>query len=67
MNLEGQGGPLHPKYIVDRIKKDAEIKIFKDVERIYLAKHLDKVSALISDGTATLFDFESTMAVLGAH
>lgn len=67
MNLEGQGGPLHPNYIVDRIKKDAEIKIFKDVERIYLAKHLDKVSVLISDGTATLFDFESTMAVLGAQ
>lgn len=67
MNLEGLGGPLHPKYIVERIKKDFDIKLFKDVEKIYLKKHLESVSELISDGTANMFDFESTMTVLGAE
>ena len=67
MNLEGQGGPLYPRYIVERIKKDFDIKLFKDVEKIYLTKHLESVSELISDGTANMFDFESTMTVLGAE
>ncbi len=67
MNLEGQGGPLNPKYIVSRIRKDLDEKLFKDIEKIYLTKHLESVSEMIYDGTATLFDFEPMMKVLGAE
>ena len=67
LNLEGKGGPLHPSQIVDRIKQDVKIKIAKDYEQIYLNKHLETVSELISDGTANLFDFESMMTVLGSE
>lgn len=67
MNIEGQGGPLYPTQIVGRIKADVDEKISKRFEQIYLSKHLDSVSELISDGTASLFDFESMMTVLGAE
>ena len=66
LNLEGLGGPLHPNQIVDQIKADVGEIITKDLERIYLSKHLDCVSELIGDGTANLFDFESMMTVLSA-
>ena len=67
MNIEGQGGPLCPSQIVERIKADVDEKISKKFEQIYLYKHLESVSELISDGTANLFDFESMMTVLGAE
>jgi len=67
MNIEGSGGPLHPSHIVAKIKADVEDKIVKRFEQIYLSKHLDSVSELIYDGTASLFDFESMMTVLGAE
>lgn len=63
-DLQDVGYPLHSKYIIEDIKAKAETNITRDFEKIYLIKHLDKISAYIEDGTCTLFDFQYALSAL---
>ena len=63
-DLQTLGGPLHSSYVIRDIKEKAEDKISKDLERVYLKKHLIKISEYISDGTCSLFDFKHALSVL---
>ena len=63
-DLQALGGPLHSNYVIHDIQEKAEEKISKDLERVYLNKHLIKISEYISDGTCSLFDFKHALNVL---
>ena len=63
-DLQALGGPLHSNYVIRDIQEKAEEKISKDLERVYLNKHLIKISEYISDGTCSLFDFKHALDVL---
>lgn len=65
-NLENPGYALHPSHVVNKINKDIKTCVSKDLERLYLEYYLETISALISDGVSTFFDFEPIMQVLGA-
>ena len=43
-DLQALGGPLHSTYIIRDIQEKALDKISKDLERIYLTNHLNKIS-----------------------
>ena len=43
-DLQAVGGPLHSSYIIRDIHEKAEDLISKDLERVYLNKHLNKIS-----------------------
>ena len=66
-DLQSLGGPLHTQYIRNDIQEKAESVIYKDLEKKYLDKHLEKISEYISDGTCSLFDFACALAVLSDH
>ena len=66
-DLQSLGGPLHTQYIRSDIQEKAESVIYKDLEKKYLDKHLEKISEYISDGTCNLFDFACALAVLSDH
>ena len=57
-DLQSLGGPLHSTYIIRDIQEKALDKISKDLERIYLTNHLNRISEYIADGTCNLFDFK---------
>ena len=63
-DLQAVGGPLHSSYIIRDIHEKAEDLISKDLERVYLNKHLNKISEYIADGTSNLFDFGYALSVL---
>ena len=63
-DLQTLGGPLHSSYIIRDIQEKAEDRISKDLERVYLKRHLIKISEYISDGTCNLFDFKHALSVL---
>lgn len=63
-DLQAVGGPLHSSYIIRDIHEKAEDLISKDLERVYLNKHLNKISEYIADGTCNLFDFGYALSVL---
>lgn len=63
-DLQALGGPLHSSYIIRDIQEKAVDKISKDLERIYLTNHLNKISEYIADGTCNLFDFKHALNVL---
>lgn len=63
-DLQALGGPLHSTYIIRDIQEKALDKISKDLERIYLTNHLNKISEYIADGTCNLFDFKHALNVL---
>lgn len=63
-DLQALGRPLHSSYIIRDIQEKAVDKISKDLERIYLTNHLNKISEYIADGTCNLFDFEHALNVL---
>lgn len=63
-DLQALGKPLHSSYIIRDIQEKAVDKISKDLERIYLTNHLNKISEYIADGTCNLFDFEHALNVL---
>ena len=63
-DLQTLGGPLHSSYVIRDIQEKAEERISKDLERVYLNKHLIKISEYISDGICSLFDFKHALNVL---
>ena len=63
-SLQATGFPLHAHYIIQDIEKKAKDKLSKDLELIYLRKHLEKISDYISDGICNLFDFQHALGVL---
>lgn len=63
-DLQTLGGPLHSSYVIRDIQEKAENRISKDLERVYLKKHLINISEYISDGTCDLFDFKYALNVL---
>ena len=63
-SLQATGFPLHAHYIIQDIENKAKDKLSKDLEIIYLKKHLEKISDSISDGICNLFDFQHALAVL---
>ena len=63
-SLQATGYPLHAHYIIQDIEKKAKDKLSKDLELIYLKKHLEKISDYISDGICNLFDFQHALGVL---
>ena len=63
-SLQATGFPLHSHYIIQNIENKAKDKLSKDLEIIYLKKHLAKISDYISDGICNLFDFQHALSVL---
>lgn len=63
-DLQSTGGPLNATYIMNDIQSSARNKLTKDLEIVYLSKHLEKISEYVSDGTCTMFDFQYALNVL---
>ena len=63
-NLQSASGPLNSSYVITNIKGKAEDVISKDLEKIYLDWHLEKLKDYIDDGTCNLFDFQHALNVL---
>lgn len=63
-SLQATGYPLHAHYIIQDIESKAKDKLSKDLELIYLKKHLEKISDYIGDGICNLFDFQHALGVL---
>lgn len=63
-DLQSLGGPLHPTYVIANIVEQAELKITKHYELIYLQSFLSKLQADINDGVAKLRGFIPALVVL---
>lgn len=63
-DLQAAGYPLHFNYIIRDIEEKAKNLLPKDLELIYLRKHLKRISEYISDGTCDIFDFQYALDVL---
>jgi len=63
-DLQSSEGPLYANYIIGRIESEAKQVISKDLELIYLQKHLNYISQNIADGICNLFDFQHALNIL---
>ena len=63
-DLQSPGEALSVTNIIDSITNRSKFNLIRDYERMYLKKHLEKISEYIEDGTCTLFDFEPALSIL---